>query len=85
MMQTLLAQDELIISSRCAKIQAMLLQLESQKQKVGQPFDPDLAMKPRRSEHVHVFDSVTYPIITSATSPTLLLPATESQSLVSMG
>lgn len=85
-LQKLIASDDFIVSSRCQKIQAMLLQLESQKQKPGAPFDPDLSMTPRRSEHLHVFDSVTYPILTASVTPTLLLPTSQStQSLMSMG
>lgn len=73
-LQKYLAADEFIVSSRCAKIQAMLLQLEAQKQKPGVAFDPKLSMTPKRSEHLHVFDALTYPMLLASISPTGLLP-----------
>lgn len=72
-LQKYLASDEFIVSSRCAKIQAMLLQLEAQKQKAGAAFDPKLSMSPKRSDHLHVFDAVTYPMLLASINPTNLL------------
>ena len=84
-LQKLLSQDEFIVSSRCSKIRAMLMQLEAQKQKSGGAFEPRLALTPRRSEHLHVFDALTYPIIMASISPTALLPGKHlKQSLINI-
>jgi len=84
-MQTALAQDEVIISSRCVLMQKMVLRLEAEKQKDGAPFDPKAAMTPKRSDHLHVFDAATYPMLTASISPSLLQPAKEStQKLISV-
>lgn len=77
-MQTALAQDEIIVSSRCTYMQKMLLRLESEKQKDGAPFDPKLSMTPRRSDHLHVFDAATYPMLTASISPSQLQPSNDS-------
>jgi hypothetical protein len=65
------------VSAGCTKIQAMLNLLESKEQKPGEAFDPDLALTPVRSDHLHVFDALTYPIITNAMMPHLLAPIEE--------
>jgi hypothetical protein len=74
-LQKYLAADEFIVSSRCSRIQAMLMQLEAQKQKPGAAFDPKLSMSPKRSEHLHVFDALTYPMLLASIAPTGLLPS----------
>lgn len=74
-LQKYLASDEFIVSSRCGRIQAMLLQLEAQKQKPGVAFDPKLSLSPKRSEHLHVFDALTYPMLLASINPTQMLPA----------
>lgn len=86
LLQRLLASDEFVVSSRCSRTIGMLLQLEAQKQKPGTPFDPGLALKPKRSDHLHVFDALTYPMITASITPTALQASRSmGQSLVSMG
>lgn len=76
MLQKLLAQDEFVVSAGCVKIQAMLMQLDAQKQAQGAPFDPKLALTPKKnSEHRHVFDALTYPMVLASISPTALLPS----------
>lgn len=85
-LQKYLASDEFVVSSRCAKIQSMLMQLEAQKQKPGVAFDPKLSLSPKRSEHLHVFDALTYPMLMASITPSALLPNRGmGQSLVSMG
>jgi len=85
MLQRLLASDEFVVSSRCSRVQGMLLQLEAQKQKPGTSFDPKLALSPKRSDHLHTFDATTYPMITASISPTALQAGRSmGQSLVSM-
>jgi hypothetical protein len=70
----LLGANEFIISAGCVRHIEMFNKLESEPQKANQPFDPDLAMTPRRSIHIHCYDSVCNPILTSAISPQLLTP-----------
>jgi hypothetical protein len=74
-LQTALAEDQVIVSSRCTHVQRMFEKLECEKQKPGAPFDPKLAVTPRRSDHLHVFDATTYPMLAAATKPSLLIPA----------
>lgn len=85
--QTALAQDEIIVSSRCVHVRRMYEKLESEKQKAGAPFDPRLATTPRRSDHLHVFDAGSYPKLAAATKPTLLQPIRSAggSSLISVG
>ena len=71
----LLNEHRILVSSQCVHHRNMLLNLESEKQKDGKAFDPDLAMSPKRSDHIHVFDSLTYPIITSTITPSILTPS----------
>lgn len=84
-LQKYLSMDEFIVSAGCPRIQAMLMQLEAQKQKPGTSFDPKLSLTPKRSEHLHVFDALTYPMILASISPTALLPNRGlGQSLISV-
>lgn len=84
-LQKLLSQDGFVVSAGCPKIQAMLMQLEAQKQKPGTVFDPKLSLMPKRSEHLHVFDALTYPMILASISPTTLLPTSGlGQSLITV-
>jgi len=84
-LQKYLSTDEFIVSSRCTKTQSMLMQLEAEKQRPGVAFDPKLSMSPKRSEHLHVFDAVTYPMILASIQPAALLPGHGlGQSLVSV-
>lgn len=84
--QTALAQDEIIVSSRCTHVRQMYERLECERQKPGVAFDPKLATTPRRSDHLHVFDAASYPKLAAATRPTLLQPMRTSagSSLISV-
>lgn len=83
--QTALAQDEIIISARCKKVIAMYNQLESEKQRPGEPFDPKRATTPRRSDHLHVFAAGAYPKLAHSIQPSLLIPRKEgTQTLISV-
>lgn len=73
--QAALANDEVIVSSRCHRVRAMYQRLESEKQKANAPFDPKLAMTPRRSDHLHTFDAGSYPKLTMSIQPSLLQPS----------
>jgi hypothetical protein len=66
------AEQRIMISSRCQHVRSMALNLESEKQKPGE-FDPDRAMTPKRSDHIHVFDALTYPHITASLEPSKLI------------
>jgi hypothetical protein len=73
--QKLLSQDNLIVSAGCPFVQKMFLTLEAQKQKQGEPFDPDLALTPKRSDMIHTFDALSYVILHASTNPTALIPS----------
>jgi hypothetical protein len=81
--QKLLSQDEIIVSARCVRVHQMFLGLEAKGQKAGEPFDPEAALTPRRSDHIHVFDALSYPLLTASISPTALIPSrTSTQTLL---
>lgn len=78
LMMDALASEQLIVSARCKAVIAMFENLESQKQDPGK-FSPELSLTPKRSDHIHVFDATSYPILTQAVSPQLLsAPAAQS-------
>lgn len=72
--QRLLASEEIIVSAGCPRTQRMFLQLDSKKQKEGEPFDPTAALTPRRSDHLHIWKSIAYPLLYASLNPTALLP-----------
>jgi hypothetical protein len=76
--QKLLSQDEIIVSAACRYVHQMFLQLEAKGQKPGEPFDPEAALTPRRSDHVHVWDALSYPILMASITPTALVPSRSS-------
>lgn len=84
--QTLLVQDEIIVSSCCPHVQRMFLQLRAPKQKEGQPFDPDVAMSlDPKDPNRHIFDAYSYDKLTAAIRPLLLQPPqTGTQKLFSV-
>jgi hypothetical protein len=82
----LLGADQLLISAGCPKTIEMFNKLESESQKPNQLFDPDLAMTPKRSVHLHPYDAMCNPILTASISPQLLVPAPEgTQEMMSIG
>ena len=58
----LLESEEIIVSATCLKTIDMFMFLRSTPSKKD-AWDPDARMKPLRSKHLHVFDSLTYPIV----------------------
>ena len=78
LLSKMLAAQRILVSSACVGTRTMLLNLESEKQKPGD-FDPDKAMTPRRSDHIHIFDAITYPIITSTLEPSKLTAIMEEK------
>ena len=77
--QTALSNEEIIVSAACPRVRLMYQQLESEKQKNGAPFDPKLAVTPRRSDHIHVFDAASYPKLTMSVEPSRLIPSRHSE------
>ena len=73
----LLGNERIMVSAACKSVISMFNFLESTPQDPKKPFDPELAMTPVRSDHIHVFDALSYPIITGALEPSLLSPWTE--------
>lgn len=86
LLSQLLADQRILISSSCIHTRAMLLNLESEKQKPGD-FDPDKALTPKRSDWIHIFDALTYPIITSTLEPAKLTATQEhtTQEILTIG
>lgn len=59
MMMELLQSEEIIVSATCIKTINMFRFIESKRQR---DYDPEGGLRPRPSQHVHVLDSLTYPI-----------------------
>ncbi|MFZ8889234.1 MAG: phage terminase large subunit [Pseudomonadales bacterium] len=72
----LLGSEQLMVSAGCQAIIAMFNQLESENQKPG-THDPELALTPKRSKHLHPYDAMCNPILTASLQPALLAPRTE--------
>lgn len=86
----LLSQEKLLISSGCPRTLEMFHKLESEAgdpKDTGSKYDPELALTPKRSPHLHVFDAMSYPILTGSLKPNQLTPPPESgtQKMVSIG
>lgn len=72
--QKLLGDNEVIVSSLCVRTQKMFLGIESKRQRPGDPIDPEAMLTPQRSDHLHIFDAVTYPWLAASMSPTAIVP-----------
>lgn len=84
--QRVLANNEIVVSSACVKTQRMFMQLDSKKQKEGEPFDPTAALTPRRSDHQHLWKAMAYPLLFASINPTALVPsAVSTQQLIKVG
>lgn len=57
-----LMNEEIIVSAQCTDIVKMFTNLISEKQREGK-YDPNLALKPKRSIYVHSFDALSYPLM----------------------
>lgn len=76
----------LLVSAGCPRTIDMFNKLESEPQKPNSPFDPDLAMTPKRSPHLHPYDAMCNPILTASIMPRLLSPVEENtQEMVPIG
>lgn len=81
--QKFLADGDVIVSSLCSFTQKMFLKLESKRQKIGEPADPEAMLTPQRSDYIHLYDAVTYPWLAASFSPTAIIPiSTGGQSFI---
>ncbi len=81
--QRMLGSEEILLSARCPRMYRMFLQLDSTKQKEGQPFDPTAALTPRRSDHLHCYKAFAYVTLFASINPTALVPtAPSTQTLI---
>lgn len=84
LLQQHLVNEEIIVSARCRQIQQMFLRIEGKKVRPGEAPDPEGMMTPTKSDHKHVFDALSYPVLFAHINPTALVPLkTSSQSLIS--
>lgn len=83
-MINVLSDDEIIISAACIRHQDMLRLLESEKQEEGEEHDDEKATEIKRSNHLHVFDSLTYPMLMNEVAPYRLSVHDDSQKLLSV-
>lgn len=59
---SLLAQGQILVSDTCPKTIEMFDNLASENENREEKYNPDAAFTPRRSVHIHPFDSMSYPI-----------------------
>ncbi len=82
MLQSLLSEDRILVSSGCPRVISMFNHLEGTPSKNGEPLDPEKMLTPRRSDFVHAFDGLTYPMLYASVSPTALLPNQRKSELI---
>jgi hypothetical protein len=80
-LQESLANDEFLVSASCKHTQQMLLMIESKKQKTGD-YNDDLALTVQRSDHIHIFDAITYPMLLGTMFPSRLIPPADTGSML---
>ncbi len=81
--QAALSSNQIIVSSRCKDVQKMFLKIQGKKQKPGELPDPEAAMTPAPSDpNRHIFDALSYPILTASLNPTALTPNNSSSGLI---
>jgi phage terminase large subunit len=83
-LQTIVGKDDIVVSSGCQKVISMFNNLEGTKAKDGEPLDPEKLMTPNRSDWVHVFDALTYPILKASLEPGALQPYAGGQTLINV-
>lgn len=76
LMIQLLQAKCIVVSGRCTKTIAMFEHLLSQKEteKKAEKYDPLASLRPRRSVHIHPFDSLSYPIWKDHCEPGTMSP-----------
>lgn len=73
--QQILSDDSIVVSSRCQAVHRMFLNLAGHKPKEGEPIEPEKLLTPMRSDHLHTFDSLSYPWLMASLNPTALIPS----------
>jgi hypothetical protein len=63
-----LINNEFVMSRDLKSLKGMFFNLTSEKSKFGR-YDPSLALKPKRSKYIHIFDALTYPMISLDVGP----------------
>lgn len=74
----LLREGRLKVSEKCEKHTAMFLNLKSEQNKEG-AYDPGAAMRPRRSVHLHPFDSMSYIFLEAELGPGRFVPGRQDK------
>lgn len=62
-MWKLLTEDRIVISRLCEKLAEGMLKLESESRSMGGDYDPHAGLTPKRSQWIHGFDAMTYPML----------------------
>lgn len=83
LLQNALGDGRVLVSSWCSKVIAMMNKLEGTSTKDGEEPDPEALLTPKRSDYVHTFDGVTYPMLMASVKPTALVPASAGAQLIS--
>ena len=63
LLMNVLQREEFFVWAGCKNVIGSLMHLESEKQKDGAKYDPGLAFSPKRSQYLHAFDALTYPML----------------------
>lgn len=63
-----LINNEFVMSRDLKDMKGMFFNLISEKSKFGK-YDPSVALKPRRSKYIHIFDALTYPMMSLDVGP----------------
>jgi hypothetical protein len=80
LLQEALGEEEIMVSASCKHTQSMLILLESKKQPKDKPYNDDLSMSPERSDHLHIFDAISYVMLMGKLRPSQLIPPSRSTS-----
>lgn len=82
LLQEALANNQILVSAGCKHTQKMLLLIESKKQPKDKPYDDDLALAVERSDHIHIFDAITYVMLMGQMYPARLTPPQKNTSIM---
>lgn len=82
LLQEALANNQILVSAGCKHTQKMLLLIESKKQPKDRPYDDDLALAVERSDHIHIFDAITYVMLMGQMYPARLSPPQKNSSIM---
>lgn len=82
LLQEALANNQILVSASCKHTQRMLLLIESKKQPKDKPHDDDLVLTVERSDHIHIFDAITYVMLMGQMYPGRLTPPQKGGSIM---